>query len=144
MIWLQSNDKYDELAQYDHASGAYKNASRKAMTASLNTDGTFSILAGTFVALYNFEQLLFLRIGDECICLSEDVVATVSGGINNRSLTVKKSKSEILHLDYSLDHSPQFSNDPTPFIEDEDFDFGLFVSNISKSEERKRVLLGLD
>ncbi len=49
-----------------------------------------------------------------------------------------------------LDSSKKISDDPTPFIEDEDedededFDFGLFLSNISASDKRKRVVLGLD
>lgn len=146
MIWLQSNDKHDELAEYDHGKGTFTTASRNDLgsNAPSRTDGIFSILSTVFVALYKFGQGLFVRIGDQCIPLTDDVVATVSGGSNNRTLTVKKAGKEIAHFRYALDGSKKFPDDPTPFIEDEDFDFGLFLSNISTNDKRKRVLLGLD
>jgi len=45
-------------------------------------------------------------------------------------------------MHYVLLQAPPIPGDPTPFIEDEDFDFGLFVRNISRSSERRKVLLG--
>lgn len=146
MIWLQSNDKYDELAEYEHGKGTFTTASRNVLGSNVpsSTDGIFSILSAVFVALYKFDQGLFVRIGDQCIPLADDVIVTVSGNVNNRLLTVKKAGKEIVHFCYVLDGSKEISDDPTPFIEDEDFDFGLFVSNISTNEKRKRILLGLD
>ncbi len=32
-------------------------------------------------------------------------------------------------------------DDPTPFVDEEDFDFGLFLSNVAKDESRQRRLL---
>ena len=146
MIWLQLNSKYDGIAEYDHAKGMFTIASRNTLggKAPLKTDGVFAILSTVFVALYCFSQQLFLRIGDDCIPLTSDLVVTVSGDINSRKLRVEKAGVVVAHIDYTLDVSDQFPNDPTPFVEDEDFDFGLFVSNISKNSERQRVLLGLD
>jgi len=146
MIWLQSNDKYDELAKYDHGKGTYMIASRNNLGGNTpsSTEGMFSIMSTVFLALYKFEQGLFIRIGDQLISLTDDVIVTVSGDDEKRLLSVKKSAKDIAHLNYVLDSSKKFSNDPTPFIEDEDFDFGLLISNISTNEKRKRVLLGLD
>ncbi len=146
MIWLQSNDKYDALAEYDHIEGKFTIASRKTLgsKAPSKTDGSFAILSGVFVALYNFEQQLFLRVGNNTVLLADDIIVTVSGNANNRLLLVKKAGQEIVRLNYILDMSNQFPNDLTHSIEDEDFDFGLFISNISKNNKRKRILLGLD
>lgn len=146
MIWLQLNSKYDGLAEYDHAKGMFTIASRSTLggKAPSKTDGIFAILSTVFVALYCYGQKLFLRIGDDCIPLTSDLIVTVSGDIKDRRLIVEKAGSVIANIDYTLDMSDQFANDPTSFIEDEDFDFGLFVSNISKNNERQRVLLGLD
>jgi hypothetical protein len=52
-----------------------------------------------------------------------------------------KSVSE---LEYELLNDGPIPGDLTPFIDDEDFDFGLFVSNISKDQDRREVLLGND
>lgn len=146
MIWLQSNDKYDELAKYDHAKGTFTIESRNVLggNAPPSTEGIFAILSAVFVALYKFGQGLFIRIGDQCIPLTDDVVVTVRGDVGKRLLTVEKAGKEIARFIYVLDSSKKFPDDPTPFIDDEDFDFGLFLSNISTSDKRKRVLLGLD
>jgi hypothetical protein len=146
MIWLQQNSKYDGLAEYEHTSGMFKLSSRKTLgnNVPLKTDGVFSILSTVFVALYCFNQQLFLRIGDDCIPIISDLVITVTGDVNNRKLCVEKAGVVVAQIDYTLDMSDQFSNDPTAFVEDEDFDFGLFVSNVSKRSERQRVILGLD
>lgn len=146
MIWLQSNDKYDELAEYDHGKGTFTIASRDDLSGNTPacTEGIFAIMSTVFVALYKFGQELFVRIGNQCIPLTDDVVVTVSGDVNKRRLTVKKAGKVIAHLNYMLDNSRKISDDPTPFIEDEDFDFGLFVSNVSANDKRKRVLLSLD
>jgi hypothetical protein len=146
MIWLQSNDKYDDLARYDHRNGTFTIVSRKTLDVNepISTNGFFAMLSNIFVALYNFEQQLFLRIGDKRIPLTDDTIALVSGDASNRQLVVDKTGKEIAHLSYILDDSNQFPDDPTPFIKDEDFDFGLFISNISKNGKRKKVLLGLD
>ncbi|WP_297891177.1 hypothetical protein [Shewanella sp.] len=146
MIWLQSNDKFDEVAEYDHGKGTFTMASRNSLgsKAPSSTDGIFALLSVVFVALYKFGQELFIRIGDQCIPLTDDVVVSVSGDAKNKQLTVEKSGQVIARINYALDVSKKFPDDPTPFIEDEDFDFGLFISNISKNDARKRVLLGLD
>jgi hypothetical protein len=146
MIWLQSNEKYNVLAKYDHADGSYALVYKTdlANKSAPNTDGIFSFLSSVFVAIYKYDQQLFLRIGGKSIPLTNDTVVTVGGDVNNRVLTIGTGGSCIVSLNYKLDKKDEFINDPTPFIENEDFDFGIFLTNISMSDERKRVLLGLE
>ncbi|WP_445366009.1 hypothetical protein ACJJJB_07940 [Microbulbifer sp. ANSA001] len=146
MIWLQSNDKYNELAEYDHEEGTFTIVFRNGLGAKIpiKTVGTFAILSTVFVALYKFGQELYVRVGGQCIPLTDDVIVTVCGEVNSRLLTIKKAGVEVTSLNYTLDVSKIIPGDSTPFVEDEDFDFGLFVSNIATSSKRKRVLLGLD
>ncbi|PPD48098.1 MAG: hypothetical protein CTY16_06195 [Methylobacter sp.] len=143
MVLLQSNDKYDELAEYDHSKGTFIISSRKNLDdkALLNTDGMFSILSTIFVALYRYKQQLILRIGNKNIILTDDTFVSVSGNASNRLLIIKEFGKEIIRLNYELDISKQFPNDPTPFVGDEDFDFGLFVSNIANDDKRKKIFL---
>lgn len=146
MIWLQSNERYDAIAEYDHSAGSFTQISRRLMgsKAPLSTDGIYSNLSSAFVAIYQLDKQLFLRIDDNCIPMTNDVVVSVGGDIDNRWLVVLKAGIEVFHVDYGLDSSKKIPGDPTAFIEKEDFDFGLFLSNVSKSQKRKRVLLGLE
>lgn len=144
MIWLQSNETYNEIAEYDHFSGSYLIKSRDSVSKSSlsNIDGTYAFLSNEFVAIYKFGTEMFVRIGTHSIQLIGDVKITVKGDPASRKLSVKKNKEELVTVNYALNNSNVYSHDPTPFIDDEDFDFGLFISNIASNESRKRVLLG--
>lgn len=88
---------------------------------------------------------LFLRVGSQCVPLKDDVEITVDElTAADRILTITKAGRTIATLRYAIDLTQKFDFDLTPGVEDEDFDFGLFVYNIHKSDERQRILLGLD
>ena len=144
MIWLQSHELYDSLVEYNHSDGSFTEISRKSNLGNIATlsfiNGVYSILSSTFVAIYRFEGQLFIRIGDNCIPLSDEVVVSVRGENNARELLILEAGKEVCKINYELDASRWFEDDPTPFIDEETFDFGLFLSNISKSESRKRII----
>jgi hypothetical protein len=139
MITLQSVEKYIQLAQYDHCTGNVRLISRGSLNASenINTSGIFSELSGVFVALYPFKEKLFLRIGERCMSC-DDIKVFVSGESLCRKLIVEKA-GEKISVEYRVNLSKKFDNDPTPFVEDEHFDFGLLVSNILNSNQRRQV-----
>jgi len=145
-MWLQSNERYDSIVDYSHSTATFSEVSRISLgeNSPSRTDGFYSILSSTFAAIYCLDNALFVRIGGSCFALSDEITISVDGEAEDRTLLVLKAGKEISKLSYALDMSDQIENDPTPFVEKEDFDFGLFLSNISKSESRKRVLLGLD
>ena len=144
MVWLQSNDNFDSIGELDTVTGKLTVRSRAELDPLPETAGFFAMLQGTVVALYREGTELFVRIDDHAFPLAEDVVAEVSGGRwRPRKLVVRQAGKVVASHKYRLDRSEQFADDPTPFVEDEDFDFGLFVANVSQSEERKAVLLGL-
>ncbi len=147
MLWLQSNDEFDRIAEYDHDTGDYAQKSKNALGAEAApaTDGFFEILAGTFVAIYKMDQQLFLRVGSQRLPLHEDIKITVEElSDSERVLTVEAAGVTKATLSYEIDVSRKFAFDPTPGVEDEDFDFGLFVRAIHKSDERKRIIWGAD
>ena len=144
MLWLQSSEKFEELAEFNHKTGDYRVWFRSApeFEAPEATEGFFAFLSSTFVALYRVGGELFLWVGSEVVHMADDVYVSVGGRAENRVLSVQKGGQKIISFKYSLDLSDRISEDPTPFIDDEDFDFGLFVANISQSEERKKILRG--
>ena len=146
MLWLQSNEQYDALAEYEPAQGTYTLVSKASLgdQASEETEGHFALLSKVFVALYQTDHVLFLRIGERVISLADDIRIKVTGDADARQFIVTKNQDRILEFRYALTIPESIEEDLTPFTEDEDENFGLFVANIANNDQRKRVLLGLD
>jgi len=55
-------------------------------------------------------------------------------------MKIMQGSETVLEITYSLEGVSQaIPGDPTAFIEDEDFDIGLFAGNVSKDPERRAV-----
>ncbi len=144
MLWLQDNEEYDKLMLLDPDGGQLTPQSRRVLgsEAPTQTDGFFAFLGGVFVALYRCRGELVLRVGHVTIPLADDIVAEVAGPSSRRVLSVLRGGHEIVQHVYAIDASLKFLEDPTPFVDDEDFDFGLYVANISQNRKRKEVMFG--
>ena len=107
-----------------------------------DTEGWFSILAGVCVVFYRLDGRLWLRVGERVFDLDhrdgaikwerhgEFSILSVSGGREFISLRYRAGPSQ----------GPPIEDDLTPFVEHEDWDLGLFVSNIVFDEERAAIL----
>ena len=137
MVLLRSNERFNDVVELDEGSGVWRKTTRLENVPS-KTDGFYSILSEVFFALFRSGNQLYVRIGDTQIELTEDVKVTVSGPPENRLITLIANGTRISHT-YSLS-SASIAGDITPFVEDEDSDFGLFLSNIVGSPERQAIL----
>ena len=108
---------------------------------SADCRGSFWIQGQTFFAFACIDGKLYVRIGDVVFELSENVTIDTHGTPPNRTLVVVRDGVPYLSMPYLLGGEGGGSSDETPFVEDEDFDFGLLLSNISHSEERKKIIL---
>lgn len=142
-MWLRSSSVYKKLADYDLSTKKYRIVSLDDLPDSvqIRISGSFEILSSTFLAFYSAKRQVFLHVGEECFPVTDDVIATVSGPSEKRVLTIQRSGKEIAKINYALDPSRVFENDPTPFIEPEDFDYGLFLANVTGNAERKKRYL---
>lgn len=143
MMWLRSNECYDRLAELDPSSGRYTVLDRKDLgeMAPSKCDGVFSVLNHVFVAIYPIGNQVIFRLGDEVFELDDRTIVDVEGPNDSRLLRVIHGGHPIATHVYAIT-AKRFEDDPTPMIDDEDFDFGLLVENISKHPERKEVMLG--
>ena len=140
MVRLQSNDVFLELAELDETTGAWTPARREPSEKGYeNIDGSFSVLSGVFCALFLSNGEIFVRVGDTQVQLSDDVKITVDGPDERRCLTPMSGVKTLATIRYAVEEW-RIPNDPTPFIDDEDFDFGLWISNIAGSPIRQRVM----
>ena len=143
MLWLRSNHSFTTLLELDPVSGNNREVSSSDLAdkGPERINGFFDFLDGTLVALYALYGNLILRVGTEVIPLVDGVNVALESGISNHTLIVKHGERELASLTYSPTDDQKIKNDPTPFIEDEDFDFGLFVKNIASNHDRRRVVL---
>ncbi len=143
MIWLQNNQKFDRLISYEPITGKYIEQSKKLLKSKAPklTDGFFEIFSDMFFALYKYDNNLYFSINQKKYVLDASTIVNVEGNSKKRMLTIMKNDNELYRCNYELNTYQKFTEDYTPFIDNEDFDFGLFVSNVSKDIARKKVLM---
>ncbi len=101
-------------------------------------EGVFALVGGQVLALYRHEHL-FIRLGRSVIQLDgANVSREVQTGL--ATLTVERSGS-VEVFGYELPPiDPPLSDDPTPHVEEEDFDLGLFIANVANDPDRAERL----
>ena len=141
-IWLRSNEIYDSIIKLSLDNGSIKKYSKKENTNdSLKINGWFSEIESKLFALYSLDKKLYFYYSGKTIELKEEIRIEVSGSPEKRHLEVFNENNLVFEILYNIKKNKIYNNDPTPFIEKEDFDFGLFVSNISKNIQRKKILV---
>lgn len=98
--------------------------------------GDFVITDGLLLAHYRAGDELRLRVGrDETVLRAGAVGRTVMG--QRAKVTVRSTSGESLTWEYDLPPlDPPLSSDPTPGVEEEHFDFGLLLANVSGDPAR--------
>lgn len=140
---LQSNDRFDEMAQFDPATGNYRLLSRKAnreLVAGPIT-GSYSLVGQTLLALYRQNGDLFVWIGDRTFPVADTVSSTLTVEGAQKVFRLLDNERLIAILKYSPPvRDVPIELDPTPFVEEEDFDFVLFLHHVlTEPGRRKRV-----
>jgi hypothetical protein len=141
MIWLQAKECYNCIAQFDPQNNVFIKKSRDEIEPNTN-DGSFEEMNEGIFMLYRFNGKIYFQVNDKIFLLDENTVIDVAGERPTKILKVLKNEM----IEYETKYTPTsfpIEGDLTPFIDEEDFDFGLFVSNISKNPKRKEVLLGI-
>lgn len=139
---LECNDDFDQLAELDPETASVQFWSRKQhpeLTASVA--GCFSKVNGTMVSLYRVNGLLYFRIGDQEFEITEDSSSTLVPDGKHRVFQLHQGENTLVNLRY-LTPQPEIplSIDPTPFVEEEHFDFLLFMHNVlTVAGRRSRV-----
>lgn len=151
-----------EFAEFDPATGSFESfqterAEMEALRAQLQ--GRYEWLEDQLLVFYRNEGLLHLRIAQKDYCLGDDIeshleknfadgliqssprkvrtlVSAIARGYRRFGLT--KNATALVSLKYKTPIESASPFDFTPFVEDEDFDFLLFVHNVLSDPERRR------
>jgi hypothetical protein len=144
ILILQSKSTYARLLELNQINGFYRETRRvviEGVYPKLKINGVFEFLNGVLVALYATAGCLTLRVGNKVMVLDKDVEVIANGDSNSRLLTVNQGGNKVVSLIYSISDASVSSDDLTPFVENEDFDFGLFVANVTSNAGRRCVVL---
>lgn len=110
---------------------------------SLEEDGRFSILNKTFVALFRMHGQIYLQLGAQRLTVPD--IISVDWGKGQKALSrwikIKMENSPVLNLSYDAEYRESFDFDFTAFEDDENYDFGLWITNVLNSKKRKKVFL---
>ena len=140
---LQSTDEFDKLVELDLESGACQFLSRKEHPeiSSLQPSGAFSILDDTMFSLYRNDSLLYFRAGNRVVELTDDVTSSLTKKNKIRAFQLVKNGEPEISLTYPAPElEVPLALDPTPFIEEEDFDFLMFVHNVLTDSNRRNTI----
>jgi hypothetical protein len=142
---LNRHTVFDTLADFDPTTGAFATFSRAGEPgrASGLVSGAFEYLGGRRVLLFRVAGVLYLQVEGQRMTIADHTIELRSVG-GCRVLRVLSDTTVVLELPYDppiID--PPLSEDPTPFVEEEHFDFGLFLANLSRDRGRQgRVYAG--
>ena len=140
-ITLQSQDKFAELARLSLDTGEVSFVSKHsdpALKAAV-TSGGYSIVNGVMCSLYKVGGGLYLRVGEQALEITDEVEARLDRSPKKHTFQLLRDGKLLLEFIYSPPKSDiPLADDPTPFIEEEDFDFLLFVTNVLKDKSRRQ------
>lgn len=153
MLIVKNYYIFREYRYYDLVSKVFipieqDNADSSWTNGSLFLSGFYSNVSRHHVILLRKNAALVLSVDSEEFPFDELVISshTVKKTVDChhqifwvRHLTIRLHDSVIMDTDYD-DIVPTFEEDFTLFMESEDFDFGLFLENLSKDKNRQSRL----
>lgn len=140
---VRSYDDYEAVGDFDPISGRLVQLGRGEVLGDAGAEpplcGHFADLDGTVAVLYRYTDGTWLRLGDEARKLS-GAGASVRRELDGRyvHLVLFDGFEVVASARYrpGPQTGPPLAADPTPFVEDEDWDFGLFVENVIRDKSR--------
>lgn len=143
-ILLQSKNKYHRLASLDIVSGRieWRHRNKDFDPPIQSLQGSIGKIGKHILCLYKYDDVLHFRVDTKDFELTKDVTIGIENlRCRRRRLSILKNGREIFEFTYFRPINPiPLSLDPTPHIEEEDFDFGLFVYNVANDSQRRAVL----
>jgi hypothetical protein len=136
---LRSHEAFDIIGDYNPETGEFVPFSRSQEPERpvVPVSGTYGHIAGRRVMLFRLDGDLTLQI-DGWRLPMENYTVTLRSENGNHVFQVSTIGGAILEWVYAPPTiDPPLELDPTPFVEEEDFDFGLFLANVSSDRGRQ-------
>lgn len=146
MIYLQSKEQFNQFAKLNIETGdiQYENKSNLSKGEKILFSGAFSEVDNEAVFFFRHDGQLFLKIKDKTFLIHD---YTTSNWEMRKSNTIYAvfSISEGGKVIYEKKYKPFSSDnvimdDLTAFVDEEDYDFYVFINSVLKSKERREEI----
>ena len=138
---VQSHERFDVVAEFDPESGRIQPYARPDGMSPTGTDGWFATLGDSCVVFYRHAGRLWLRLADRTFDLDGDASVDWRAEDGTAAFAVADDDGQVvLHYPTGARSGPMTTEDPTAFVEDEDWDLGLFIANVIFDEERSDLV----
>jgi hypothetical protein len=141
MVLLRCYEQYRDFARIEDDSGRITFLPRMELEQARKQEinGVYARSQEGFVAFYRVGPRLFFQLNERILMLSEDVRCEVRQMGQTKTLDFYQSTELLFSWTYEDPlREKWFENDPTPMVEKEDFDLGILVRNVLRSEGRKK------
>ena len=114
----------------------------------VKVSGFYSYIGSILVKIFRLDDSpILLEIGENRYVFEDLKITTCDVDrirddykiFQKRRIVIQEHERIVFDTDYD-EIEVTFENDPTPMIEDEDFDFGLFLESISNNRVRQKLL----
>ncbi len=142
---LQSRDHYKEVAILDPSTGTVTIVNKDEILDFdfSNINGFFSEVAGRKIYFYGNGKVLFVRIGDRTIEITNDVTMQIQQKGTDNVVAIRRCDEVLFDWQYpKVEIEPplemyQFFN---PLMDEENFDIMLFIHRIIASPDKERLI----
>ena len=166
IIFLQSKEKFADLLQLNYVTNEKMVIKKTSFDKqeSIKISGAFSEIDGQLICFFRYQDQLFIDFDDDRYLIAPSVNSTIITPrstqrilnilcglvkINCKNETIfkyqlsrfclKQENKTLKNIYYKpMENSLSGEIDYTPFIEDEDFDFFLFMHNVLNDTERRK------
>ena len=147
MIYLQCMNEFNKVAQLNPLSGKVVFFSKNKQPDEANQPkiGTFACVDDKIICFYRYNNELNIKINKDHFILSDSISSKwhIKEGATKSSLIAIFSILDNNKVLFNWEYSPFTSRKPligddTSFIDEEDYDFCLFIHNVLCSKERRK------
>jgi hypothetical protein len=146
-MFVQSNDSFNRVGNFDPRDGSLLEFERNEAPQELLSSplaGHFAALGESEVVFFRQDDQLSLSVDGEIFPLLEGVKLEWENSHGLSRIRLRDGDSILRSIEYTAGPAsyPPIEEDPTPFVEREDWDFGLFVHAVLEDSERsERIYL---
>lgn len=141
---IDSHDRFENVSDFDPPTGSLQERNRalEGGSSPALVEGHYARLSGVLAVLYRLDACLWLRIGEVARNLDEVGVVVGWWHVQGDSTLELMERGAVVAEVHYRPCPGGGSEDPTPFAESEDWDFGLFVKNVLGNEGRRSRIYG--
>ena len=139
MLNLRRYSKYRELVKFDMKTGIYSQILESFVEKDIKTNGFYEFLGGSFIAIYVAGNVMYVAISGKSYPITDlSQISHVKYDSHVRSIFISSKKFKTQYLKYCVSI---YEDNVICSVDPEDYDFGLFVSNIFNSHDRIAIFI---